>query len=351
MVEALRPLEVIEEAETGNRFVAYVTRDGIELQCMFDGEQPWFTQKDLAGIFGVGVPAINEHIKRFLADEELDNSVIRDFRITAGDGKSYTVKHYGLDVAFYVGYRVNSKEGKLFRRWATAMLVQLATKGFVVQTRRLKGGENSDRIRELREVIRDIRSEEANLYAEIRNICAMCKDYDAHSQGAVKFFQLMQAKLFFAVVSQTPAQVIVARADAAHESMGLRSWKGERVLQSDALIGKNYLAEGEVKELNRLVSILLDVFEDQLDIGKLTSMSECSDLLDRQLRQLSRPLLASPGPPSATEAEKVAKDRYKIFGERRRSIEKVRADRELAELRTAARALPSGKPSKKKKKT
>jgi hypothetical protein len=117
-------LSVIEDVETGNRFVVYTTASGTQLEPRFDGVEPWFTQKDLAAMYGVGIPTVNEHIKRFLDDGELDEAVIRDFRITASDGKSYAVKHYGLDVAFYVGYRVNSTEGKLFRRWATQMLVQ-----------------------------------------------------------------------------------------------------------------------------------------------------------------------------------------------------------------------------------
>lgn len=350
MAEVPIPLDVYEDAGTGNRFVAYVTRNGVELDCMFDGEQPWFTQKDLASLFGVDKRTISEHITNFVSDGELDESVVRKFRTTAADGKAYNISHYGLDVAFYVGYRVNSAEGKLFRRWATNMLVQLATKGFVVHQRRLKGGENADRVRELREIIRDIRSEEANLYAELRNVCAMCQDYQPDSKAATKFYQVMQAKLFYAVVSLTPSHVIAERADPAHPAMGLRSWQGDRVLQADALIGKNYLAEAEAKELNRLVGILLDIFEDQLEIGKLTMMSECSELLDAQLRQLNRAVLDRPGPPSSTEARRIAKERYAEFNVRRRELEKARTDSELAQLKAAATALPKAAKSAVKRK-
>jgi hypothetical protein len=184
------PLNVIEDAETGNHFVLYTTKTGVELECRFEGESPWFTQRDMARMFGVTVQDISLHVQRFRDDGEIDDSTIKDFLIVRTEGSRTVerqIEHYGLDVAFYVGYRVNSTEGKLFRRWATAMLVQLATKGFVVNKRMLKGPENADRLRELRDIIKDIRSEEANLYAEVRAICAMCSDYDLKSDAACTF--------------------------------------------------------------------------------------------------------------------------------------------------------------------
>jgi hypothetical protein len=293
---ASEPLQVIEDAETGNRFVVYTNKDGLSLEVDFDSETPWFTQADFAQMFGVTVQAISLHIQNFRAAGELDPSTFKESLIVRREGAREVkrpITHYGLDVGFYVGYRVNSAEGKLFRRWATSMLVQLATKGFVVDQRRLRSGGNADRVRELREIIRDLRSEEANLYAELRDICAMCQDYTAHGEASRKFYQHMQAKLFYAVTSHTPAQLIAARADADQPNMGLQTWAGDRLLQADVIIGKNYLAEGEAKELNRLTAIVLDIFEDQLDLGRLTLMSECADLLDRQLAQLGRAVLAA----------------------------------------------------------
>jgi hypothetical protein len=343
-------LRIIEDIETGNRFVLYTNKEGTSLEVRFDGEAPWFTQADLAAIYGVTIPTVIGHIQRFRDDGELDDSTTRDFLVVRQEGSRHInrpISHYGLDVAFYVGYRVNSGEGKLFRRWATTMLVQLATKGFVIDQRRLKGDENAERIRELREIIRDIRSQEANLYAELRNICAMCQDYDAHSDDAQRFYQHTQAKLFHATVSHTPARLIVARADANQPNMGLQSWSGDRILQADATTGKNYLAEGELKELNRLTSILLDVFEDQLKLGRLTKMDECSVLLDDQLRGLGRSVLERPGPPRSDVANKHAKAQYKIFDEQRRAALKVQADKELRELKAAAKSLPDERTAKK----
>ena len=154
------PLSVIEDATTGNRFVTYTTSKGVTHELQFDGEEPWFTQKDLAEMFGVDVRTVNEHIQSFRQAGELDDSTIRDFRIVRQEGNRTVerpIEHYGLDVAFYVGYRVNSTEGKLFRRWATQMLVQLATKGFVVNKRQLRG--DTDRLAELRKIITDLRTD------------------------------------------------------------------------------------------------------------------------------------------------------------------------------------------------
>ena len=396
------PLDVIEDLATGNHFVLYTTKAGVELECRFDGDAPWFTQRDMAGMFGVDVRTVSEHIQRFRDDGEIDASTIRDFRTVRAEGSRTVerqIEHYGLDVAFYVGYRVNSTAGKLFRRWATAMLVQLATKGFVVNKRMLKGAGNTDRLRELRDIIKDIRSEEANLYAEVRAICAMCSDYDATSDAATRFYQQMQAKLFYAVVSNTPAGHIATQADASKENMGLHTWTGERPIQSDSSrrtkvlthiryrgagmsfgcarpphqprardpvenkrrnhisqnfgstvsgVAKNDLAEPEVKELNTVTSILLDVFQDQVDVGRLTTMAECTALLDNQLKLLGRAILKTPIPPPHSEAAKThCKEHYRVFNERRREALRAEADAALAALKAEAKALP--KPSRRKK--
>ena len=350
MGDAVEALTVYEDERTGNKLVPYVTGKGVEVDLLFDGEQPWFTRADLADMFGVTVPTVVSHIQSFMDANELDDSTIRDFLIVRKEGNREVerqIMHYSLDVAFYVGYRVNSTEGKLFRRWATTMLVQLATKGFVIDRRRLKGGKNAERLRELREIIRDLRSEEANLYAELIHICAMCQDYDPKSKEAHKFFQFMQAKIFYAVAEKTPSQVIAARANAKAENMGLKSWAGDRPLQSDALVGKNYLDRDEIDQLNRLTTILLDVFEDQVKIGKLTKMTEAAELLDGQLQGLNRKIIKKVGPPSADKAKKLAKDQYRIFNQRRRKIAAEESQRVILELKAAGKSLP--KPPAKKR--
>lgn len=343
MAKQDQAVTVYEDESTGNRFVPYVTGRGVELDCLFDGEQPWFTQADLAKMFDVTVQNVNLHIQSFTADGELDTSTFKESLIVRQEGARQVkrqITHYGLDVAFYVGYRVNSTEGKLFRRWATTMLVQLATKGFVIHQRRLAGGENAERLRELRQIIADLRSQEANLYAEIRTICALCQDYDPKTDEARRFYQYMQAKIVYAITSLTPAQLIAKRVDARAENMGLQTWRGDRVQSADVTVGKNYLAQQEVTELNRVTSILLDVIEDQADIGKLTLMEQATELLDAQLAMLRRPVLKNPGPPKKDKADAHAKEQYRLFDARRREIEAERVGREILELKANTKELP-----------
>lgn len=206
-----------------------------------------------------------------------------------------TLENFNLDMILSVGYRVSSKQGTLFRRWATEKLVQFATKGFVVDSPRLKRAENADRIAELRDIVRDIRSDEANVYRELRRICAMCQDYDGTSEIWHNFYRNTQAKLLYAVTSHTPAELINSRANAEATNMGLTSWPHDNIRKDDVAVSKNYLGEPEIKELNRLTTILLDIFEDQLDIGKLVTMTDAKNLLDHQLTSLSRQVLRHGG--------------------------------------------------------
>lgn len=193
-------LLVTEDEATGNRFVTYTTKGGVGLELHFDGEQPWFTQRDIATMFGVDKDTVADHISKFMDDGELDEATTWKFPVVRLEGSRRVerqIQHYNLDVAFYVGYRVNSAAGKQFRKWATQMLVQLATKGFVVDRRKLSG--DADRLRELRAVIADLRSDEANMYAELRRICSMCKDYDPSKDASRKFFALFQNRMLYAI--------------------------------------------------------------------------------------------------------------------------------------------------------
>lgn len=325
-------LKIIEDAATGDRFVVYTTKDGLDLDVRFDGEEPWFTQAQLASMFGVDLRTVNEHIQRFVADGELDTSTIRDFRIVREEGGrsvNRPISHYGLDVAFYVGYRVNSSEGKLFRRWATAMLVQLATKGYVVNVRRLKG--EPDRFAELRQLIQDIRASEANLYAELRRILSMCKDYDPATKVCQNFFALFQNRLLYAITGQSASGLLATRADAKKPNMGLTAWKGDEPLQTDAVVGKNYLGQLELEDLNRLVGMVLDFFEDQLKRGWLVSMADADAKLAEILAVNRRLMMPGLGKPSHTAAERHVKAQYKLFDDARREERKRVALDELSQ--------------------
>jgi hypothetical protein len=218
--------------------------------------------------------------------------------------------------------------------------VQYARKGFVVDSIRLKQPGMADRFAELREIIRDIRSDEANVYRELRKICALCQDYDSTTEAAREFYQRTQAKLVYAVTSQTPAEVVASRANHASENMGLRAWQSDTIRKTDVAVSKNYLAEQEIRELNRLTTILLDIFEDQLDMGRLVVMQDAQTLLDQQLQQLGRTVLRSGGSIKASDAKRLAEAQYEKFDQQRKLERYHEADERIAALAKQAKALP-----------
>lgn len=344
------PVRLTEDAETGDRFLIYGTDRGVKVELRYEGETLWVTQDQMAEMFGVNVPSISRHLKNIFAEGELDqDSTVSKIERVAREGRREVrraIEVYNLNAIISVGYRVSSKQGTLFRIWATDTLVQFATKGFVVDAERLKNPQEQDRVRELREIVRDIRSDEANVYREVRRICAMCQDYDEKSSAWRDFYARMQAKLMWAVTSQTPAMIVVERADASSENMGLRTWPKDAIRRQDALVAKNYLAEPEIRELNRVTTILLDIFEDQLDIGKLRTMAEVEETLDRQLKSLNRPLLTHGGSVTSKAAERHPKDQYRIFDEKRRAARYADADARIAELMRTEGSLPKSRRKK-----
>lgn len=340
-MSATDPLHLTLDEATGNRLLIYETGKGIRLELQHAGDTFWMTQEQIALLFGIERSGVSKHFQNIFSEGELDEaSVCEESSHTAADGKSYRVQQYNLDAVISVGYRVSSKQGTLFRKWATGVLVQLATKGFVVDVTRLKNPVEHDRVAELREIIRDIRASEANLYAELRRICAMCQDYDPKSQTARQFYSHMQAKLFWAVTSHTPSEIVAERANAAKPDMGLQNWEKDDIRKCDTRIAKNYLAPEEIKELNRLTDILLSIFEDQLAIGRLTLMREAEHLLDEQLKHLKRPLLTHGGSVSHDEAERIAETEYAKFDDIRRKYRVTETDKELAQLRQTTKHLP-----------
>lgn len=331
------PVRLEEDAATGDRFLIYDGKDGLRIDIRYAGETLWMTQAQIAQLFGRDISTISRHIANIYAEQELDEATSLQ-KTQTSSGRPAIL--YSLDLVISVGYRVSSAQATLFRRWATGILVQFAKKGFVVDTRRLKEPGGGDRIAELREIIRDIRSEEATLYAELRRICALCQDYDGTSETARTFFQRVQAKLVHAVTAHTPAEIVAARADREAPNMGLQTWPSEQIRKQDVATAKNYLAAAEIRELNRLTSILLDIFEDQLDLGRLVMMEDAQQLLDRQLAQLGRAVLRGGGSVGAAEAKAHAEAQYRAFDTQRRSERRQEADAGIAELAAAARRLP-----------
>lgn len=327
----------MEDEATGDRFLVYATDKAARLEIRFQGETLWMTQAQIADLFGRDRTVITKHISNILEEAELDEaSSVQKLHTTQGRPAII----YNLDMVISVGYRVSSAQATLFRRWATSVLVQYAKKGFVVDAKRLKSAENTSRIAELREIIRDIRSDEANLFRELMAICALCQDYDGSSEAARKFFQHTQAKLVNAVVSMTPAEVIHDRVDSAKLNMGLQSWAHENIRKADVSISKNYLAEQEISELNRLTDILLSIFEDQADLGRLVMMQDARDLLDGQLKSLGRAVLSGGGQISTDKAKAKAEGEYTKWDAARRTERHRLADEGIAKLLAEAKALP-----------
>jgi hypothetical protein len=331
------PIHLEEDGETADRFLVYESGKGTRLDIRFEGETLWMTQEQIARLFGRDVSVISRHIANVLEEGELDEaSSLQKLQTTLG--RPATV--YSLDMVISVGYRVSSAQATLFRRWATGVLVQFAKAGFVVDTVRLKNPANADRIAELRDVIRDIRSDEANVYRELKRICSLCQDYDPASDRAATFFQQTQAKLIYAVVSKTPSEVLVERADHRRPDMGLASWPKDRIRKQDVSVSKNYLAEGEVRELNRLTTILLDIFEDQADLGRLVLMADATRLLEEQLRGLGRTVLRGGGSVDRRAAVVHAEREYETFNAARKQAAHDEADARIAALAKEAKGLP-----------
>lgn len=336
--EEIEPVRLTEDEATGDRFLVYGTDKGLRLDIRYDGDALWMTQAQIGQLFGRDQSVISRHIGNIIEEGELPEEGNMQKVHIAGATRPVTL--HSLDMVISVGYRVSSAQATVFRRWATGVLVQFATKGFVVDALRLKTPQSADRIAELREIIRDIRADEANVYAELRRICAMCQDYDPSSNAAREFYTRTQAKLVYAVTSHTPAEILAARARADQPNMGLQTWPNDNVRKSDVTVSKNYLAEAEVKELNRLTTILLDIFEDQTDIGRLVTMDDARTLLDRQLTSLGRAVLSGGGRVSADDARRFAERQYGDFDKRRKEVRKGEADQRVAELAKEAKALP-----------
>lgn len=336
------PLPLVEDVDTGHRFLIYATEADVRVDLQVDKGTFWASQAQMATAFGVTRPNITIHLQNIFREGELSESSVCKVSLRTGpDGKTYRTKIYDINAVISVGYRVGGPLGTAFRMWATDKLVQYLTKGFVVDVKRLKEPNNFDRVAELREIIRDIRADEANVYAELRRICSLCQDYDPRSDSARQFYARTQAKLFWAVTSNTQSEILQSRADARSGNMGLNTWAKTDVRQSDAIVAKNFLGDREIKELNRLTTILLDIFEDQLDIGRLTLMVDATRLFDTQLRSLGRSVLTHGGSVSHIDAEAHAKEQYHQYAEQRRAQRAIDYAAEIAVLKATDRDLPT----------
>ena len=318
--------------------IIYNTADGkTSVRLLAKDGNVWLNQNLMAELFDTSVPNISMHISNILKDIELDEeSVVKDYLTTAADGKNYKVTFYSLDMILAVGFRVKSKRGMQFRRWANTVLKEFMQKGFVMDDERLKNPDGRpDYYDELLERIRDIRASEKRFYQKIRDLFALSSDYDATDKATQMFFAETQNKLLYAVTGKTAAELIVARADAAQPNMALTSWKGKIVRKQDIYIAKNYLTEDELDSLNRMVVIFLETAEFQAKDRKDITMSFWRENVDGIIAYNKKTLLTGNGSVSNAQMEEFADKVYERFDKQRKHFELQQADeQDMNEVRS-----------------
>lgn len=249
-----------------SQIIIYKAENGeTKIDVRFDGENVWLTQKLMAELFNVGVPAINKHLKNLFAEGELqEDAVISKMEITASDGKKYQVAYYNLDAIIAVGYRVNSRHATHFRVWATNILKQYIVKGFVLDDERLKNPDLPfDYFEELTRRIADIRTSEKRFYRKITDIYATSVDYDPTTDESILFFKTVQNKVHYAITGKTAAEIVVSRINETKDKLGLTHTRGSKPTKEEILVAKNYLTEEELLQLNNLVEQYLIFAEEQ----------------------------------------------------------------------------------------
>ena len=297
-----------------------------KVQVVIKGETLWCTQKAMAQLFGVGVPAISKHLKNIFDEGELAaDSVISKMETTAADGKNYTTTYYSLDAIIAVGYRVSSLKATRFRQWATKILNEYIKKGFAMDDERLKQGTavfGKDYFRELLERVRSIRASERRIWQQITDIYAECStDYDKNSPTTKDFYAMIQNRFHFAITGQTAAEIIYSKADHTKDHMGLTTWKNApdgRVLKSDVSIAKNYLQEKEIRQLERAVTGFFDYIEDLIERENTFNMAQFSTSVNEFLTFRRYQILPDKGKISAAQAKKKAEEEYDIFNKTQR---------------------------------
>ena len=295
--------------------------DSGKVQVVIKDETIWCTQKAMAQLFGVGVPAVSKHLKNIFEEGELmADSVISKMETTATDDKTYETSYYSLDAIIAVGYRVSSLKATRFRQWATKILNEYIRKGFAMDDERLKQGTalfGKDYFRELLERVRSIRASERRIWQQITDIYAECSiDYDRSAKTTRDFYAMVQNRFHYAITGQTAAEIIYTKADHTKEHMGLMTWKNSpdgRVLKSDVSIAKNYLQEKEIRQLERTIAGYFDYIEDLIERENTFNMEQFADSINEFLTFRRYQILPDKGKISAAQAKKKAEDEYALF--------------------------------------
>ena len=303
-----------------------------KVQVVIKDETLWCTQKAMAQLFGVGVPAISKHLKNIFEEGELSREVVvSKMEITTQHGaiedkmQTHSVDFYHLDAIIAVGYRVSSLKATRFRQWATKILNEYIRKGFAMDDERLKQGTavfGKDYFRELLERVRSIRASERRMWQQITDIYAECStDYDKNSPTTKDFYAMIQNRFHYAITGQTEAEIIYTKADHTEKNMGLTTWKHApdgRVLKSDVSIAKNYLQEKEIHQLERAVSSYFDYIENQIERHNVFNMEQFAASVNKFLTFNDYKILPDKGKISAAQAKKKAEEEYDIFNKTQR---------------------------------
>ena len=301
-------------------FVAASGSSEASVEMRYEDENIWLTQKMMATLYDVSVPAINQHLKRIFADNELEEvAVIKHYLTTAADGKNYQVKHYSLQAIIAVGFKIENERAVQFRKWANQIVKDYTIQGWTMDSDRLKSDGSiltNDFFERQLEKIREIRLSERKFYQKITDIYATAIDYDGKAQATQRFFATVQNKLHWAIHGQTAAEVIYGRAEAAKDNMGLTSWKDAptgKIQKFDVAIAKNYLSESEMAQLQRLVSAYLDVAEDMAIRQIPMTMQDWETRLNRFIEATDRAVLQDAGKVSMEIAKAHAESEFEKY--------------------------------------
>jgi hypothetical protein len=326
--------------------ILYTTDDGrSQIKLRAKGQTVWLTQREMAQLFDVSPDNIGLHLKNLYEDGELSRQATAEessvVQTEGGREVRRTLTLYNLDAILAVGYRVRSKRGVQFRRWASTVLKAYLIKGFVLDDERLKNPDGRpDYFDEMLERIRDIRASEKRFYQKVRDLFALSSDYDKTDHATQQFFATVQNLLLYAVTRQTAAELITARANPADPHFGLLAWKGDKVRKADILVAKNYLTEDEIDTLNRLVVIFLETAELRAKSKQETPMRFWKENVDQILTSNGFPLLTHAGSISHEQMETRTSTLYLDYDCRRKTQEALEADQqEESELKALENTL------------
>jgi len=316
--------------------IIYKTADGKSAVSLYaKNGNIWMNQNQIAELFDTSVPNISIHTKNITEEGELSqNSVVKDYLTTASDGKNYNVTFYSLEMILAIGFRVKSKKGTQFRKWANENLKEFMVKGFLIDSERLKNPDGrASYFEELLAQIRDIRSSEKIFYQKVRDLLSLSSDYDSTDKATQMFFAETQNKILYAITGQTAAEIISNRADEKKLNMALTNWQGKIVRKQDIFISKNYLNHDELDSLNRFVTVFLETAELRAKDEKDITISFWQENIDKIIELNNKKLLSYKGSVSNKEMEKLVSKMYEKFNNNRRKEQMILADKQdLKEL-------------------